>query len=63
MRTLGVRPAWNDNHTWDRFLAFAWEDEAARNLLVTINLPLPKASYVILPFVDLSGKKKLFSKT
>ena len=34
---LEIRPAWDDNHTWDRFLAFAWEGEAHQRLLIAVN--------------------------
>ena len=34
---LEVRPAWDDNPSWDRFLAFAWEGEAQQRLLITVN--------------------------
>ena len=55
---LEVRPAWDGNPTWDRFLAFAWEVEANQRLLITVNYgPTQGQCYVNLPFVDLLGNK------
>ncbi len=55
---LEVRPAWDDNHTWDRFLAFAWEGEAQQRLLVAANYgPSQGQCYLRLPFDDLRGGK------
>ena len=34
---LEIRPAWDDNPTWDRFLAYAWEDGTGQRLLVAVN--------------------------
>lgn len=58
---LEVRPAWDGNPTWDRFLAFAWEGPEAQRLLVTVNYgPTQGQGYVNLPFVDLRGQKVRF---
>lgn len=58
---LEVRPAWDGNPTWARFLAFAWEGEAGQRLLATVNYgPTQGQCYVTLPFVDLRGKKVTF---
>ncbi len=55
---LEVRPAWDDNHTWDRFLAFAWESEAHQRLLIVVNYGSSQGQcYVRLPFDDLRGGK------
>ena len=55
---LEVRPAWDDNHTWDRFLAFAWEGEAHQRLLIAVNYgPSQGQCYVRLPFDDLRNGK------
>jgi hypothetical protein len=55
---LEVRPAWDGNPTWDRFLAFAWKDEADQNLLITVNYgPTQGQCYVSLPFDELRGVK------
>jgi hypothetical protein len=55
---LEVRQAWDGNPTWDRFLAFSWEGETGRRLLVTVNYgPTQGQCSVALPFIDLRGKK------
>jgi glycosidase len=55
---LEVSPAWDDNHTWDRFLAFAWEGEADQRLLIAVNYgPSQGQCHVAWPFVDMKGKK------
>ena len=48
---LEVRPAWDENPTWDRFLAFAWEGEAPQRLLIAVNYgPSQGQCYVRLAF-------------
>ena len=55
---LEVRPAWEGNPTWDRFLAFAWEGEAGQRLLVAVNYgPSQGQCHVAWPFADIRGKK------
>ena len=55
---LEVRPAWEGNPTWDRFLAFAWEGEAPQRLLIAVNYgPSQGQCYVKLPFDDLRAGK------
>jgi glycosidase len=55
---LEVRPAWDGNPTWDRFLAFAWEGEAGQRLLVAVNYgPTQGQGHVAWPFLDVRGKK------
>jgi hypothetical protein len=55
---LEIRPAWEGNPTWDRFLAFAWEGDINQRLLVAVNYgPTQGQCYVTLPFADLGGKK------
>jgi glycosidase len=55
---LEVRPAWDGNPTWDRFLAFAWEGGKGQRLLVAINYgPSQGQCHVVWPFVDMKGKK------
>jgi glycosidase len=55
---LEVRPAWEGNPTWDRFLAFVWEGEAGQRLLVTVNYgPTQAQGNVAWPFVDMKGQK------
>ena len=49
-RLLSCRPAWEGNPTWDRFIAFRWDDEAGRRLLICINFgPTQGQCYVNLP--------------
>ena len=55
---LGVRPAWDGNPTWDRFLAFSWEGSEAQRLLVTVNYgPTQGQCYVDFPLTEFSGPK------
>jgi glycosidase len=55
---LEVRSAWEVNPTWDRFLAFAWENEAGQRLLVTVNYgPTQGQCHVDLPWEDLRGNQ------
>jgi glycosidase len=58
---LEVRPAWDGNPTWERFLAYAWEGEADQRLLVTVNYgPTQGQCHVAWPFIDIRGKKVTF---
>ena len=51
------RPAWHDNPTWDRFIAFSWE-APGRRLLVAVNYgPTRGQCYVVLPWDDLGGQQ------
>jgi hypothetical protein len=53
---LDCRPAWDQNWTWDCFLAFAWEAHDGERLLVVVNVaPNQSQCYVRLPFADLAG--------
>jgi glycosidase len=55
---LEVRPAWDGNPTWDRFLAFAWEGDNNQRLLITVNYgPAQGQCHVTWPFVEVKGKK------
>jgi glycosidase len=55
---LEVRPAWEGNPTWDRFLAFAWEGGQGQRLLITVNYgPTQGQCHVGLPWADLRGKQ------
>jgi hypothetical protein len=55
---LEVRPAWEGNPTWNRFLAFSWEDDNNQRLLITVNYgPTQGQCHVSLPWVDLKGRK------
>jgi Alpha amylase, catalytic domain len=51
---LECLPAWEDNWTWDCFLAFAWHDPDGNRLLVTVNYAANQSQcYLRLPFSDL----------
>ncbi len=55
---LEIRPAWDGNPTWERFLAFVWKGEAGRRLLTVVNYSSSQGQcYVRLPFDDLREKK------
>ena len=55
---LEIRPAWDGNSTWDRFLAFAWEGGQGQRLLITVNYgPTQGQCHVGLPWDDLRGKQ------
>jgi hypothetical protein len=55
---LQCTPAWEDNWTWDSFLAFAWQGPGGDRLLVTVNYaPHQSQCYVRLPFTDLGNRK------
>jgi hypothetical protein len=55
---LEIRPAWEGNPSWDRFMAFAWEGGTGQRLLVAINYgPSQGQCHVAWPFVDVKGKK------
>jgi hypothetical protein len=49
-------PAWEDNWTWDCFLAFAWQGPQGERLLVAVNYaPQQGQCRVRLPQADLAG--------
>jgi Alpha amylase, catalytic domain len=55
---LQCTPAWENNWTWDCFLAFAWQAPGGDRLLVTVNYaPNQSQCYVPLPFTDLGNGK------
>jgi glycosidase len=55
---LEVCSAWEGNHTWERFLAYAWKGESGQRLLIAVNYgPTQGQCYVKLPFDDLRGGK------
>jgi len=55
-QSLECAAAWDDNWTWDGFLAFGWEGFGGKRLLVTVNYAANQAQcYVRLPFADLAG--------
>jgi hypothetical protein len=50
-------PAWDDNWTWDGFLAFAWQGQDDERLLVAVNYTANQSQcYVPLHGLDLSGR-------
>lgn len=50
-------PAWNDNHSFDAFIAFIWQNGNDEPLLVAVNLSAqPAQCYVRLPFAELGGR-------
>jgi len=54
---LTSEPAWPANPTWEHFIAYAWEGEGGRRLLVTVNYGATQGQcYVRLPFADLPGR-------
>jgi len=58
---LECRPAWEENNTWDSFLAFAWEGIDSNRVLVCVNYsPQSAQCYVCLPFPELAYKQWTF---
>lgn len=57
---LACRPAWDGNTDYERFLAFLWEDQWERRLLVTVNYGGTRGQcYVGLPLTSLHRGKVL----
>jgi hypothetical protein len=55
---LECRPAWENNGTWDNFLAFAWQGPGEERLLVAVNYAANRSQcYVRLPFTDLGDRR------
>jgi glycosidase len=55
-RLLDAQPAWDDNPTWDHFIALSWE-AAGRRLFVVVNYgPTQGQCYLRLPWADLDGQ-------
>ena len=58
-RLLARRAAWDGNPTWERFVAFWWQDEE-RRLLVAVNYGSTRGQcYVSPPWGDLHGRNVL----
>jgi hypothetical protein len=58
---LECLPAWENNNTWDSFLAFAWEGIDGSLALVTVNYaPHHGQCFVHLPFHNLAGQSIRF---
>ena len=53
---LECAPAWDGNHSSEAFIAFSWQDAAARVLAVVNFAAQPGQCYVRLPFSELSGR-------
>jgi glycosidase len=55
-RLLDCRPAWNDNGTWDDYIAFCWQGNDGQRTLVAVNYSAHQSQcYVPLPWSDLAG--------
>jgi Alpha amylase, catalytic domain len=55
---LEIRPAWEGNPTWDRFLCFSWEGESDQRLIIAVNYgPTQGQCQARLPWEDLRGQK------
>jgi glycosidase len=51
-------PAWEDNWTWDCFLAFGWQGPGGERLLVTVNFASNRSQcYIRLAFPDLCNRQ------
>ena len=60
---LEVRQAWEGNPTWDRFLAFVWEEGPEQRLLIAVNYGATQGQcYVSLPWDDLRGRKVILQE-
>ena len=54
-------PAWEENNTWDSFIAFAWEGIDSNRVLVCVNYsPITSQCYVSLPFPEFAYKQWRF---
>lgn len=51
-------PAWDNNGTWDSFVAFAWTGDGNERLLVAVNYSATQSQcYVRLPFTNLAASQ------
>jgi len=50
---LEPEPAWEENPTWEQFVAFAWEADDRRLVVATNYGPVHGQCYVRLPFPGL----------
>jgi len=58
---LECAPAWEENNTWDSFIAFAWEGNDGNRALVCVNYSAQTGQcYVRLPFPELMDKQWKF---
>jgi len=54
-------PAWEENNTWDSFIAFAWEGIDSNRVLICVNYsPITSQCYVSLPFPEFAYKQWRF---
>jgi glycosidase len=54
---LDCQPAWEDNWTWDCFIAFAWQGSGGERFLIVVNYsPTQAQCYLRLPFSEMRGK-------
>jgi hypothetical protein len=54
---LDCQPAWEDNWTWNCFIAFAWQGSDGERFLIAVNYsPTQAQCYLRLPFPDMSQK-------
>ena len=55
---LECLPAWDQNWTWDCFVAFGWKGNDGQRVIVAVNYsPNQSQCYVRLPFSDIAGKR------
>jgi hypothetical protein len=55
---LDCRAAWEDNGTWDDFIAFAWTGPGERRRLVAVNYAAHQSQcYVLPPWSNLQGRR------
>ena len=60
-RLLECAPAWEDNWTWDCFVAWLWKGAAGDRRLVAVNYAANQSQcYVRLPLEDLGGRSVRF---
>jgi hypothetical protein len=53
---LGCQPAWEDNGSWDAFVAHAWRGSGGERMLIAVNYaPHPSQCYLNLPFPEIKG--------
>jgi hypothetical protein len=57
---LEAKPAWEENSTWDCFIAFGWQGSDGERFLVAVNYSSTQAQcYLKLPFSEMSQKNYL----
>jgi hypothetical protein len=61
-KLLECSPAWEGNSTWDRFIAFLWEENPESRMLVAVNYgPTQGQCYVRLYLTDLQDTRFMLS--